>query len=869
VPRPLTPLFGRAEVIEAITERLWQAARADGARLLVLTGPGGVGKTRLAIAAAERVAGAFPDGVVFVDLAPLRDPSLVLAAIAQGVAIDERDTVPLQARLTAALVHKRVLLVLDNMEHLLAARDEALTLLKACPRLVVLATSRVALHVRGEREYRVAPLELPDAAASTEELARSPAVALFLDRTRASGVDLDPAGTAPVIAEICRRLDGLPLAIELAAAWTRLLAPAALLARLDRRLPLLVDGPHDLPARQRTMRDTIAWSYDLLGDREQRLFRRLCVFAGGCTLDAAGAVCADENREPALLASLVDRSFLRPHEHQFGGRAEPRVTILETLREFGLERLEAHDEADELRRRHAEYFLDLAEAAEADLGGPDAPAWSARLEQDHDNLRAALTWSVERGDAIAALRLTGALWRFWSERGYLSEGRHWLQATLALPHDVPGDSAPARIKALVGATHLATEQGLLNEAGPLGAQAVALARDLGERRLLIAALNTQGVLAWQRGAYEEAARRHEEALSLARMSDERAGVAAALAGLASAAIRTGRPDRVGALLRQSLTEYRALGDIRGIAETLKNLCFQAMYAGALDEAERLGDEALGHLRTLGDTGGTAEVLWVLGLAAQSQRCDDRALALHEESLAIRRNRGDERSAAKSLAALGALALSRGELVRARTLLADSQSPLRAQDDHHGLALTLTLLGHVALAEGNVAAAQTCLTESAGLFEATGNPLFVPWCLEGFAGLAVAEGYWEQAARLCGARDALRARLGSRLPAADPAGYARTLARSREALESGRARSLAAASSSEELAVPVVRAIESRGDGDRSRAAESNQNASADPHVGQVEVVLPDRSVVGDFPPADDRRAVITEGPGEALREVEG
>ncbi|MDP8908053.1 MAG: tetratricopeptide repeat protein, partial [Chloroflexota bacterium] len=738
----------------------------------------------------------------FVDLAPLRDPPLVLAAIAQRLAIDERDQVPLRTRLMAALRRKQLLLVLDNCEHLLPARDDVLAVLDACPQLVVLATSRVAMRVRGEREYRVAPLEVPDATATPDDLTQSPAVALFLDRAQAVGADVELTETAPVVAEICRRLDGLPLAVELAAAWTRLLSPPALLARLERRLPLLVGGPHDLPARQRTMRDTIAWSYDLLGAREQRLFRQLCVFVGGCTPEAAAAVCADTEGEATLLVeltSLVDRSLLRSQAHQRDGQAETRLTILETLREFGLERLAAHDEADDLRRRHAAYYLGLAEAAATGLGGPDAATWVARLEWDHDNLRAAVDWTVKRGDAITALRLTGALWQFWAERGYLSEGRGWLRAALDLPADTAPDLSAARAKALLGAARLAIEHGFLDEAGALSTQAVALARELGDCLLVVAGLNTQGGIAWQRGAYEEAVRRHDEALALAESTGERAGVAAALTGLASTALRTGNPGRGESLLEQSLAEYRAVGDLRGIAETLKSLCVLAMYAGAFDQAERLGDEALRHLRVVGDTGITAETLWALGLTAQSRGHDDRALVLHEESLALRRNRGDERGAAKSLAALGAIALSRGELVRARALLTEALPPLRAHDDRHGLAVTLTLLGHVALAEDDPAEARACLTESADLFQAIGNPLWLPWCLEGLAGLAAVQGVWEQVVRLCGARDALRTELGSGLPAADPAGYARTLARSREAVgddafafayEIGRARPLA-------------------------------------------------------------------------------
>jgi predicted ATPase len=613
LPRPLTPRFGRAGVTEAVAELVRRGGCPEGNRLLVLTGPGGVGKTRVAIAAAERAAVGFSDGVVFVDLAPLREPKLVLPAIAQQLSIDERDNIPLRTRLTAALCRKHLLLVLDNFEHLLPARDEVLELLEPCSRLMVLATSRVPLRVRGEREYRVAPLELPNATASTWDLAQSPAVALFLDRARAAGANLDPAGTATVVAEICHRLDGLPLAVELAAAWTRLLSPPALLARLERRLPLLVDGPHDLPARQRTMRDTIAWRYDLLGVREQRLFRRLCVFVGGCTPEAAAVVCSDLDAEDDAsllveLASLVDRSLLRPHEHQLDGRGEPRVNVLETLREFGLERLAAHNEADQLHRRHAAYYLALAEAAETEIGEPKRTFSGSGLEEDHDNLRAALDWSLRQGDGATGLRLVAALWRFWAERGYLSEGRRWLREVLELPADAATDASGVRTRALLGAAHLAVEHGFLDEAGPLSTQAVALAQNLADRRLVVAALNTQGLLACQRGAYEEAARRHDEALALASMIGERAGVAAALTGLANAAGRTGNRNRTKGLFEQTLVEYRAIGNMRGIADTLKSLCFLAMYASALSEAEQLGTEAISYLRVVGDTGSTAEAL---------------------------------------------------------------------------------------------------------------------------------------------------------------------------------------------------------------------------------------------------------------------
>ena len=560
--------------MEAVAD---EVCRAD-VQLLTLTGPGGVGKTRLALAAAERAVPHFADGVVFVDLAPLRAAHLVPAAIARHLGMDERDPVPLPERLAAALGRRQQLLVLDNFEHLLPARTGVLALLVACPRLVVLATSRAPLRVRGEREYRIAPLEVP-----TEATEWSPATALFLDRARAAGADLgsDPE-TLALVAEICRRLDGLPLAIELAAAWARLLPLDSLRSRLERRLPLLVDGPRDLPDRQRTMRDTIAWSYDLLAPVEQRQFRGLCLFVGGFTLEAAEALVSEDDLSDGLLelAALVDRSLLLRQP-----APEPRFVILETLREFGMERLATLGESDAASRRHAAYFLALAERALRDAAGP---AWAARLEREHGNLRAALAWALAAGEPEIALRLTAVLWRFWNERGYLGEGRHWLRDALDLAAGSSGIDPHTRLDALIGAATLAVDQGAYDEAETRTLEAVSLARVSGRASGLAAALTTHGLVARERGQYEAAARHYEEAGAIARAAGDRLGEGVALAGLGYVRLFEGDLADGVATAERGVAVLRAAGSTRELASALLSLAAHLSHTGAHVQAEALG-----------------------------------------------------------------------------------------------------------------------------------------------------------------------------------------------------------------------------------------------------------------------------------------
>ncbi|MFQ5794790.1 MAG: BTAD domain-containing putative transcriptional regulator [Candidatus Bipolaricaulia bacterium] len=484
LPIPLTRFIGRDKERAVVQVRLLD----EEMRLLTLTGPGGTGKTRLGLQVVADLIDHFEDGACFVDLAPISDPGLVVSTIAQTLGVKEAEGRPLLDILKASLRGKQMLLVLDNFEQVVAAAPQVVELVAACPQLKVLVTSREPCHVRGEHVFPVPPLALPGSDGkrplAIERLTQYEAVRLFIERAVAVKPDFAVTDeNAPAVAEICIRLDGLPLAIELAAARIKLLSPQALLARLGNRLKLLTGGARDLPACQQTLRDTIDWSYDLLNTGERTLFERLSVFVGGGTLEAAEAVCIGaDNLELKMdildgLASLVDKNLLRRKEQADG---EPRFLILETIREYGLERLEASGESEAIRRTHADYYLALAEQAEPKLEGPDQRMWLDRLEVEHDNLRAALVWFEQNGEAEAELRLGGALWGFWHMRGYLSEGRRWLEGALAKGED-RDVSASVRAKALHGAGVLTHEQGDYERATVLYEESLDLRRELGDK----------------------------------------------------------------------------------------------------------------------------------------------------------------------------------------------------------------------------------------------------------------------------------------------------------------------------------------------------------------------------------------------------
>ena len=473
LPIPSTTFIGREYELDEVRRLL------TCTRLLTLTGAGGSGKTRLALEAARASSDAYVDGTALVLLAPVADPDLVAPAIAQALGVHEIAGVPLRETLVAYLRPRTLLLVLDNFEHLLVAAQLISDLLAACRNLTVLATSREALRLQDEQELSVSPLELPppDRAAPAADLLRCASVELFAQRSaQILPSFLLTSDTARIAADICLRLDGLPLAIELAAARIKVMSPAVLLGRLEHRLPLLIGGARDLPARQRTLRDAIAWSHDLLAPGDKCLFRRLSVFAGGCTLDAAEAFCEQDTDlgRPALdaLASLVDKHLI---ERQDGPQGEPRFVMLETIREFALEQLEASGEAEQMRERHAELFARFAEQVEPHLGGGSRRPWLARVEADCDNFRAALRWSFEQRKPDPGLRILGSLWVWWYMVA-IGEGRGWAATIL----DVPSAelTSPSRSRALFTAGLLAWGAGDLSEQARLLAEGVELARTL-------------------------------------------------------------------------------------------------------------------------------------------------------------------------------------------------------------------------------------------------------------------------------------------------------------------------------------------------------------------------------------------------------
>jgi predicted ATPase/Tfp pilus assembly protein PilF len=671
LPASLTSFVGREKEITGVKQLLGGKNLSGLSRLVTLTGPGGVGKTRLALQVAGELLDGFAHGVFFVNLTPIHNPELVASAISQVLGIKESASQSAVETLKDELRDKQMLLVLDNFEQVLAAAPLAAELLTVAPGLKILATSREILHLSGEHEFVVPPLR---------ENASSQ---LFAARARAakSGFSLGET-TAPVVAEICQHLDGLPLAIELAAAQCKFWSLARLRERLERRLPQLTGGPRDQPARQQTLRNTLDWSYDLLNEAERCLFARLGVFVGGWTLEAAEQVAGDEKSSPkdasSLLPSLVDKSLVQSNEIN----GEPRFTMLETIREYALEKLAANGEADAARGRHLAYYTSLVETAEDRVyaGLETGESWLNRIAAEHDNVRAALAWAFDGHDADCGARLAGVTAMFWYTHGHLNEGRRWLERALNL---TPGHGQ-IRAKALNGA----------------------------------------GVLAWQQGDYAVARERLEESVALWREIGPAGGRGLPVAVHILGHVRFDQRDYAEAreLFAESLALNRARGEKQEIMALIGDLGLVASHLGDYAEARARFEESLAHAREQGLKNGIAVDLIRLGDLARFEGDDERAAPMYEESLALCREIGDVLDTASALHKLGHIACHRGDYRRAQALFAESLTLQHEQGNKQGIVEALAGFAGLAAAVKQPERAARLFGAAEALLDAIGAPL---------------------------------------------------------------------------------------------------------------------------------------------------
>ncbi|MGH9627590.1 MAG: ATP-binding protein [Bryobacteraceae bacterium] len=668
LPAIRTPLIGRDKEL-AILKRM---LLADEVRLVTLSGAGGSGKTRLAVQAASELTYQFPGGIWFISLASISDPQMVASTIAQALSLRHAagKPVPLALREHVHLtIHAPALLVIDNVEHLLESAPLFGELLDASDALKILVTSRSVLRVYGEHEFSVPPLPAPDLnrLPPVSELCQNPAVELFVQRATAVDPNFElNLSNHRAVAEICLRLDGLPLAIELAAARMRMLPPAGILMRLENRLELLTGGARDVHARQQTLRNTIDWSYALLDPFEQKLFRRLAVFAGGCTLESAEAVC-DVHRDLGLnvfkgISSLVDKSLLHQREHR---NTEPRFSMLESIREYALERLAGSGEDAATRRGHAAYALVIAEERSARSAPGEISDWVELCDAEHDNFRAALDWLIETDHGEWALRLGLALFHFWEAREHLAEGRQRLQRILNMKSTAAVNSARARVAFCAGAFMAAQR----DYAGALELfkEALHLYRELGDERGVAAMLSAIGSNRRLAGDFNAGRSWLEQALQTYRTLQDLPGVAGALSNLADVVNAQGDCAAASALLQEALSIFRELGDSAGIAWSFNRLGDVAFERMELAEAHRLYSAGVDIFRSMGDRWGMARSYADLGYVACERRQHEIARLLFVQALETLWNLGHTRSMAKVFEGFACLAIHEENFERALTL----------------------------------------------------------------------------------------------------------------------------------------------------------------------------------------------------------
>jgi predicted ATPase len=668
LPAPATPLIGREPELAAVKQLLLR----EGVRLATLTGAGGSGKTRLGLQVVTDLVDKFPGGVYFIALASIADPDTVASTIAKVLGVRHtggRSPVEAMQDHLRLLVHAPTLLLLDNFEHLLAAAPLPVKLLEACAQLKVLVTSRAVLHVYGEHEYPLPPLPLPVAEqlGSLQLLSKNPAITLFVDRANAVKAEFKlTEENARLIAQICCRLDGLPLAIELAAARIKMLPPKALLQRLENRLEILTGGARDLPARQQTLRNTIDWSHDLLSAAEQKLFRRLCVFAGGCTLEGIEAVC---NTRLDLgvdvldgMSSLVDKSLLQRVGAKEG---ESRFVMLETLREYGLERLAESGEEEATRRAHAAYFLVLAEESKLPLTRPEWTDWLTLCDAEHDNLRAALDWLIASDNSEWALRLGLALNWFWELREHFVEGRERLEAILRKKGAQVRTKAWAKAAGHAGG--LASVQGDYDGALRLHQEALDVYRELDDQIGIVKQLSSVGLQKHFQGDYVAARPWFEHCLQACRELGDRSEIACALSNLADVVNAQGEHVLARSLLEEAMSISRELGDQIGVAWCISHLGDVARDRGDLAEARRLYQQGADIFRRQGEQWGMARSSTDLGYLACDQDHPAIAHSLFEEALRIFLELGHKQGIAKVLEGFACLATHQNNPERALTL----------------------------------------------------------------------------------------------------------------------------------------------------------------------------------------------------------
>lgn len=718
LPIQPTPFIGREKEVTAVVALF----RREEVHLVTLTGPGGTGKTRLSLQVAAELSDSFADGVFFVNLAPIRDPELVIPAIAEVLNMKEMAEYSLIALLQAFLREKHLLLLLDNFEQVVQAALQVAELLVTCPKLKILVTSRMVLHVRAEQEFAVPPLTLPDPKRLPDlvVLTQYEAVALFIQRARAVKPDFQVTNaTAAAVAEMCVRLDGLPLAIELAAARIKLFPPQALLARLGQRLVVLTGGARDAPARQQTLRNTIEWSYQLLDADEQRFFRRFCIFVGGCTFEAFEMVCAafgdDASQVMNGITSLIDKSLLQQTEQE---GEEPRLVVLETLREFGQEALTMQKEMEMTRAAHAAHYLRLSEEADKWLWGLQSPAWLERLEREHDNLRATFAWSLESGQdeeaeqrKEVALRLGGALHRFWFSHAHYSEGCTFLERAITMSE---GHATVSRAKALVVAADMAQGQGDMERGETFAEESLVLSRAVGYSLGIARSLGQLGRFAGNRNEYARARSLLEESMALCQELGNHWYLAWSLFVLGEHYGWHGEHVKSEAHLEGALALWRELGDRECAAIALTGLAKLLYHYGDLMKAHSMSDEALMLFRELG----SKQVIQALSISAE-------------------------------------IALSQGNLTEAHQLSEEAVTRYREIGINWLIAWHLSILARVEAQLGNYDKARQHYEELLPLFREVDDKDLTAVILEGLAGIVIAQGEDAWAARLLGAAKSQR------------------------------------------------------------------------------------------------------------------